>query len=72
MREYSVTVAFQGLYENDFELEAALPEILDQVNRKVPRILARKPGCVCTAPEIDDMIKDLNGNTIGSIVIDIP
>jgi hypothetical protein len=43
--------------------------IMDTVSAKVHRILARAPGCICTAPEVDDKIMDLNGNTVGSITI---
>lgn len=69
MQHIAVDVSFAGLYEDASDLEAALPGIIEQVKQKVPRILAREPGCVCTALEADDVIKDQNGNTIGQIHI---
>lgn len=56
--------------ENDAFEGDPLPEvqgILATVPAKFLRILQRKPGCVCTAPEADDKLLDRNGNTVGHI-----
>jgi len=44
-----------------------LRRILDTVTAKVTSQLAREPGCVCDAPEIDDKLLDINGNTVGRV-----
>lgn len=49
-----------------------LPEIhrlLVQLPWKVRAILAR-PDAVCDAPEADDKLIDLNGNTVGSFKVE--
>lgn len=44
-----------------------IQRILAVVPAKLHRIINRKPGCVCVAPEADDKIQDSNGNTVGSL-----
>ncbi len=44
-----------------------LRKILGTCYEKVLNQLAREPGCVCTALEVDDKLLDSNGNTVGTI-----
>lgn len=58
--------------ENDAFQDNPIPEvqrILAVVPAKLHRIINREPGCVCTAAEADDELRDGNGNTVGSIRI---
>lgn len=48
---------------------AELTRILGTVPAKLTRILARTPGCVCTAPEADDKLLDSYGRTVGSLTV---
>ena len=41
--------------------------ILTQASRKLSNQVRREPGCVCTAPEEDDVLRDVNGNKIGRV-----
>jgi hypothetical protein len=54
------------------EFEASLTVALQQARRKVLRQMVRPGTCVCTAPEADDKILDVNGNTIGTVVVEKP
>jgi hypothetical protein len=44
-----------------------LKRILRTVPAKVVNQLTREAGCVCVAPEADDKLLDVNGNTVGSL-----
>ena len=46
-----------------------LSRILAGCVKKFRAQLAREPGCVCDAPEANDKLLDLNGNTVGSITV---
>ena len=55
---------------NDAFVEDPLGElvrVLSTVVNKVRNQRDRDPRCICDAPEIDDVLKDVNGNTVGSI-----
>lgn len=52
-------------FEDDFEGE--LKRILGRVSAKVMNQRARADGCICDAPEVDDKILDVNGNTVGRL-----
>jgi len=58
----------------DEDAEGELYRVLNTVPTKVLRQMARDPSCVCTAPEVDDVLKDLKGNNIGyvSVAMDSP
>ena len=43
--------------------------ILTQAARKLSNQVRREPGCVCTAPEEDDVLRDVNGNIIGRVAL---
>ncbi len=47
--------------------DAELTRILAGVPGKVARIKERIPGCLCTADEADDQLRDINGNVVGSV-----
>jgi len=51
----------------DGPLCGELSRILSSVTRKVESQLERSPECICDAPEIDDKLLDINGNTVGSV-----
>lgn len=44
-------------------------ELMAQITRKIRNQLNRAPGCICTTPEGDDVVRDYNGNIIGSITV---
>lgn len=46
-----------------------LSRILAGCVKKFRAQLEREPGCICDAPEADDKLLDLNGNTVGSIKV---
>jgi len=52
------------------DLEGELERVLLTVVRKVGAQLARKPGCLCVAPEAADVLRDLNGNVVGQLVVE--
>lgn len=41
--------------------------VLHRVPMKVREQLQREPGCLCDAPEAADVLKDINGNTVGQL-----
>lgn len=43
--------------------------VFEQVAEKAMRQSYRLPGCVCTALEEDDIVRDPNGNVIGHIEV---
>lgn len=52
------------------------PSLCDEVRRcislsseKAIRILDRNPSVLCTAPEDDDILRDINGNRIGTVAV---
>lgn len=58
--------------DNDAFVEDPMGElerILWTVRNKVERQLCRAEDCLCDAPEIDDKLLDINGNTIGKVVL---
>jgi hypothetical protein len=46
-----------------------LYRILRKVTRKVRGIRSRVSNCLCTAPEADDVLLDVYGNTVGTIQV---
>lgn len=38
--------------------------------RKIERQTLRSDGCICTAPEEDDLLRDRHGNIIGSVRVE--
>jgi hypothetical protein len=52
-------------------LEKEIYCVLNTVPSKVMRQMERDPRCLCTAPEADDLLKDLNGNNIGYVSVSI-
>jgi hypothetical protein len=52
-----------------FDEPGELRRILNLVPEKVDRIVARAPGCICTIPEADDLLKDAFGNTVGTVEV---
>jgi hypothetical protein len=59
------------LKEQDFEDNPSLVlrELLEQVADKIMRQSYRLPGSVCAALEEDDVVRSVNGNVVGSIVV---
>lgn len=55
-------------FEDD--LYGELQRILGTVPRKVYKQLSRAGGCLCTAAEADDLLKDVNGNTVGTVRVE--
>ena len=49
---------------------AELERLLDTVKGKVLRQLDRDVQVVCDAPEVDDKLVDINGNTVGSVKLE--
>lgn len=49
------------------ETDATIEYVLMTAVHKIRRQRQRDPGCVCTAPEADDILKDINGNDIGTV-----
>lgn len=47
-----------------------LSRTMDTVAGKVSRQLQREDGCICVALEIDDKLKDINGNTVGFVKLE--
>lgn len=43
--------------------------ILRGIGPKLRDQMGRAPGCLCTAPESADKLKDRNGNTVGTLTI---
>ncbi len=56
--------------DSDLAMSGELSLVLSRVPAKVRNIMARDPGVLCDAPEVDDVIIDSNGNTVGSIKVD--
>lgn len=52
-------------FENN--LESELARILGTVPGKVMRQLGRDSTCACIHPEADDVLQDINGNTVGTV-----
>ena len=50
------------------ELFPEIGQLFAQAQRKLARQLMRIPS-LCDAPEADDVLLDLNGNTVGSVKI---
>lgn len=55
---------------NDLGFRFEVERILDTCKHKIEAQLRRSDGCVCTAPEVDDKLLDINGNTVGYIRIE--
>ena len=55
-------------FEDGFGYELA--KVLGQASDKVIRQMSRCDGCVCDAPERDDVLLDSNGNTVGTVRIE--
>jgi len=49
------------------EPETELARVLRTCTDKFQRQLARANYCLCDAPEVDDKLLDVNGNTVGRI-----
>ena len=65
-----VTVEFSidsAAFEED--LPQQVFDTLVQAAGKAVRQLGREPGCICTHNEADDVLKDANGNTIGTVAV---
>lgn len=61
-----ITVHFRGQeFEDDPSL--VMRDIFEQISDKAMRQSYRAPGCVCTALEADDVVRDRLGRTIGTI-----
>lgn len=62
-----VLLVFKGaaLIENFPE---ELTRILNTIPRKVEHQLKREPT-LCTAPETDDLLFDINGNQVGTLIV---
>lgn len=43
--------------------------VLIQASKKLSNQVRREPGCVCTAPEEDDVLRDVNGRIIGRVAL---
>jgi len=63
-----VSVSFDFVLE-DKDDPYDIDHILEQIPSRIENQLNRKPGCLCTHPESDDIIKDINGNTRGRITL---
>lgn len=64
--------AFRSPRSGDYDemaFSSAVTGVLTRVRGKIIGQLSREEGCICTAPEADDKIMDINGNTIGTLVI---
>jgi hypothetical protein len=65
----TVEVEFTGqAFEDDPSL--VMQETFEQVADKAMRQSYRLPGCVCTALEADDVVRDPNGNIIGHVTVE--
>lgn len=57
--------------DNDAFCDASeLGRILSLVESKVQRQMGRSEATVCDAPEVDDKLLDINGNTVGSVKLE--
>lgn len=66
-----VTITFDtnnAAFEDDFDAELA--RVLRSLPRKIGAQMARASGCVCTHPEADDKLLDVNGNTCGFVRVE--
>lgn len=43
--------------------------ILTQAARKLSNQVRRESGCICTTPEEDDVLREVNGNVIGRVAL---
>jgi len=46
-----------------------LARVLGRARLNILSQMARRPGCVCDAPESADKLRDSNGNTIGTVEV---
>lgn len=49
--------------------QEALQQMLGSVPGKVMEILGREEGCVCSHRESADLIRDVNGNRVGTVTL---
>ena len=64
----STTTKIQFTIEEE-DTANTIDYVLAQLKRKIMEQMNREPGCLCTKPESADMIKDINGVTIGTIEV---
>jgi hypothetical protein len=64
-----VEVEFRGAAFAD-DPSFVMRRVFEQVAEKAMRQSYRLPGTVCTALEEDDVVRDPNGNVIGSIRVE--
>lgn len=58
--------------DDEGERRYEVPEIVRDALRDVPRkveAIINRPNALCTAPEACDVLRDVNGNTIGAIKV---
>ncbi len=63
-----ITVEFER--DTQEETLRELGHILGTATMKVYRQLQRAPGCLCTAPEADDVLRDIYGNVVGTVSVE--
>ena len=54
-------------FEEDFQF--SLEHVLGQVHDKVAQQRRRSARTICTSPESADKLLDINGNTVGSVLV---
>lgn len=54
---------------DDSPRQEALQQMLGSVPGKVEEILGREDGCVCSHRESADLIRDVNGNRVGTVTL---
>ena len=62
----SIDCECADLHDN---LYMGLERILKTIPKKLFKQLERDGRCICTAKESADLLKDLNGNTVGTLEV---
>lgn len=65
----TITIVFSPPHEERGDPSPEIARILARAPAKITRILARSPSCVCNSPEDDDVLRDSNGNVVGTIEV---
>jgi hypothetical protein len=64
------TIEFDITLDSKHTAKDNIEAVLSSVADKIFNQMQREAGCICEHPESDDIVKDINGNTVGTITVE--
>lgn len=63
------TIEFDITLDDKETAKERIEAVLRGLGDKIFNQIERESGCICTHPERDDILKDMTGNTVGSVTV---